>query len=418
MYRKFKMNIGVILDYERDWPPGIRAEKQSIALSEAGHNVFVFTPKYGDHLPDTEYIHRVKSTVCRGNVDKSKPSYFSTIKRAFTLFDERYLEAIKTFIAEYKIDILHVHDIWLIPVTQKAAEQYNIQVVADLHENMPAAMVAARSEMSGFKKFAHSILWNYRLMRWHEKRMLRKCIHTLIVTEEAKDRLLEYGLKADSFSVVSNTEDETTFDFNEESADQDILDKYEKNFTISYVGTIGAHRGLDTVLKAIPKCKDHIPDFKLVIVGADKVSMQKIQEIIDTYRINRWVDLYGWLPFDKVQSFIKASDVCLVPHNDFEHTQTTIPHKLFQYMICSKPVLVSDCKPLRRVVEDAECGRVFKASDPNSFADTLIKMHHNLDLFEIFGKNGKEAALGKYAWRNDANTLKELFSNLENKRKV
>jgi glycosyltransferase involved in cell wall biosynthesis len=143
--------------------------------------------------------------------------------------------------------------------------------------------------------------------------------------------------------------------------------------------------------------------------------MEKIQSIIDEYGIGNWVDLYGWLPFIKVQSFIKASDVCLVPHNDFEHTQTTIPHKLFQYMICSKPVLVSDCKPLKRVVEEADCGMIFKASDHKSFTEVLIDMYKNRNKLDSYGEKGRKAALSTFSWKNDARTLVNLFKSLEEK---
>ncbi|HBZ37283.1 MAG TPA: hypothetical protein DEO59_01995 [Balneola sp.] len=407
------MNIGVVLDYERDWPPGIRAEKQSIAFAEAGHEVFVFTPKYKKELPDSEFNEELQSTIWRASVDKTQSSYLKTAIRALTIYDGRYLEPIKEFIKANDIQVLHVHDIWLIPVSQNAAKEFDIPVVADLHENMPAAMVAARSEMSLFKKIIHGFFWNYRLMRWHERRMLKKCIHNFVVAEEATDRLIEYGTDSDKISVVSNTEDETTFDFKSDTADPMIVERYTNNFMCSYVGTIGAHRGLDTVLKAISECTESIPNLKLVIVGADATSKEKIRSEIERYNISDWVELYGWLPFEKVQSYIKASDVCLVPHNDFEHTQTTIPHKLFQYMICSKPVLVSDCKPLKRVVSDSNCGLIFQASNHSSFANKLIEMYVNRSKLNEFGENGRASALGKYAWRNDAKVLKEVYSKIQ-----
>ena len=76
-----------------------------------------------------------------------------------TIYDGRYLEPIKEFIKANDIQVLHVHDIWLIPVSQNAAKEFDIPVVADLHENMPAAMVAARSEMSLFKKIIHGFFF-------------------------------------------------------------------------------------------------------------------------------------------------------------------------------------------------------------------------------------------------------------------
>lgn len=409
------MKIGVVLNYGRDWPPGIRAEKQTVALANAGHEVFVFTPKFSQTSKSPEYLSAVKGTVIRVPIPTSSKRYLKNIITALTLYDNRFYKPIINFIREYRIDVLHVHDIWLVPVSLDAAEVFNIPVVADLHENMPAAMRVERFNQGLFNRLIKGVIWNYHLMRWHEARMLRRCSHIFIVAPEAGDRLLQYGIKNDKFSVVSNTEDETTFNDDIEAADSDIVNKYSKMFMCSYIGTTGAHRGLDTVLKAIPKASKTIPNFKLVVVGADLKNLNLIVAEIKRLNITNFVEVIGWQSFEKVQSYIVASDICLVPHNDFEHTQTTIPHKLFQYMICRKPVLVSDCKPLKRVVEESNCGGVFKASDPESFAEVLLKMYKNKDNFVQLGENGRSAALGKFAWKNDAKVMIDVFARIQRK---
>lgn len=408
------MRIGVILNYERDWPPGIRAEKQTVALANAGHQVFVLSPRFKDSAKSPEFVESVKATVVRVSIPSASKRYLRNMITAITMYDNRFYNPILDFIKEYELDILHVHDIWLIPVSLKAASFFGIPVIADLHENMPAAKRVERSEFGFFRKMIDATFWNYHLMRWHESRMLKKCAHTFIVTPEAGERLLEYGISENNFSVVSNTEDETTFNDDKKAADPEIVSKYENFFMCSYIGTTGAHRGLNTVLKAIPKASKFIPNLKLVIVGADPINIEKIGAEVIRLGIQKWVEVIGWQPFDKVHSYIMSSDICLVPHNDFEHTQTTIPHKLFQYMICRKPVLVSDCKPLKRVVEYAQCGGIFKASNSDSFASVLLDLYQNrLNLLQL-GENGRLAALGKFAWKNDAKVMIDVFKKIEN----
>lgn len=407
------MNIGIVLNYGRDWPPGIRAEKQTVALANAGHNIFVFSPKFKDTAKTREYLTDVKATVVRVPLPSNAKRYVKNIITAVTLYDNRFYKPIIDFIKLYKIDVLHVHDMWLIPVSLKAASNFKIPVVADLHENMPAAMRAERSEQGFVRRLIGGVIWNYHLMRWHEARMLRRCAHIFIVAPEAGKRLLEYGIKEDKFSVVSNTEDETTFNNDEKAADPIIVNKYVNKFMCSYIGTTGAHRGLNTVLMAIPIVVKVVPNFKLVVVGADQSNISRIAAEVKRLEIANFVEVIGWQPFDKVHSYIMASDICLVPHNDFEHTQTTIPHKLFQYMICRKPVLVSDCKPLKRVVEASKCGSIFKASDAESCAKELLNMYINRDSFAQLGENGRLAALGQFSWKNDAKVMIEAYSIIE-----
>ena len=407
------MKIGVVLNYERDWPPGIRAEKQTVALANAGHEVFVFSPKFKESAKSPEYLSSVKATVVRRKLPTTEKRYIKNVITAVTLYDNRFYQPIIDFIKEHNLDVLHVHDIWLVQVSLKAAAIFNLPVVADLHENMPAAMRAARSELGLVRRLIEGVIWNYHLMRWHEARMLRRCAHIFIVAPEAAERLLEYGINEDKFSVVSNTEDETTFNTEDKAVDPIIIEKYLNTFMCSYIGTTGAHRGLDTVLKAIPIAAKVVPNLKLVVVGADPKNISRIAAETERLDIAKFVEVIGWEPFDKVNSYIMASDICLVPHNDFEHTQTTIPHKLFQYMICRKPVLVSDCKPLRRVVEESNCGGIFKASDAANCAEVLLEMYNNKHLLAELGDNGRSAALGKFAWKNDAKVMIEAFHRIE-----
>lgn len=407
------MRIGMILDYVRDWPPGIRAEKQSRALAEAGHAVFVLSPKYGKDSATTEWIDHCSATVDRVEIAGTRGRYLRNAIRAVTLFDERMQIPIREFVERRQVEVLHVHDIWMVPVAQAVAGPLGIPVVADLHENMPAAVRAARTEYGTLRRLASSVFSNYHLMRWHEARMLRRCAHVLVVAPEAAERLDGYGIDPDRVSVVSNTEDESTFDIGLESIDQEIVARHQGAFLASYVGGAGAHRGLDTVLRGARRIMEVVPDFKLVIVGADPKTLSWIRDRVARDGTTEVVEALGWQPFKAVQSYIKASDVCLVPHNDFEHTQTTVPHKLFQYMICAKPVLVSDCRPLKRIVQDANCGSVFEASNPDSFAERLIEMYRDRAQLERLGRNGRSAALGKYSWRHDATRLVGIYGGLQ-----
>ncbi len=81
-------------------------------------------------------------------------------------------------------------------------------------------------------------------------------------------------------------------------------------------------------------------------------------------------------------------------------------------MICAKPVLVSSCRPLRRIVEDAQSGVVFRANNANDLADKLVYMYENPAALKEMGFNGKAAALDKYAWRNEAKKLVEFYAVL------
>ena len=405
------MHIGMIYGENRKFPPDIRVEKETRALAAAGHRITILARRVPPEAPAEEDL--IPNYVKLLRVPISESGRLSTAWRAITLRERIWLPCLKKFINENHPDVLHVHDFPLVPSVLSLARQMNLPVIADLHENWPAALKAWRAAYRPIRRLAHSIFYNYFLWRWHEIRELKGCRKIIVVVPEAKERLSARGIDKNKICVVSNTEDETTFRFTPQDADRAIVDKYNGYWMASYIGGIDPHRGLDTLLQAIPYALDQIPNLKVTIVGAKNKDHESFNALVRKYSIQKHVDIINWQPFDKIYSYIIASQVGLIPYNDFEHTQTTIPHKLFQYMISARPVLVSSCRPLQRVVKETHCGRIFDTNNAKDLADQLIQMYKNPNKTQQLGLNAQKAALGPYAWRNDAQRLIDMYAELE-----
>ncbi len=144
-------------------------------------------------------------------------------------------------------------------------------------------------------------------------------------------------------------------------------------------------------------------------------SENRLREVIRESGSEPFVDMVDWQPFEKVYTYIMSSNVCLVPHIRHELTDTTIPHKLFQYMHMRKPVIVSDCPPLKRIVEETRAGLVFNANDQRSFIDAVCRLVEDPNLCQELGEAGHVAVEEKYNWREDAKVLLQCYSELESK---
>ncbi|MBA7679022.1 hypothetical protein ES703_87303 [subsurface metagenome] len=106
---------------------------------------------------------------------------------------------------------------------------------------------------------------------------------------------------------------------------------------------------MDTTIRSIAYLQDEGRKIHLLLVGPEEKERQRLCELAKVERVGDQVEIIKWQPFDKVPSYIKASDICLVPHQKNSHTDTTIPHKLFQYILMKKPIvsIQNDCCPKR-----------------------------------------------------------------------
>ena len=77
-----------------------------------------------------------------------------------------------------------------------------------------------------------------------------------------------------------------------------------------------------------------------------------------------------------------------------------------------KPVIVTDAKPLKRIVEETKCGIVVPSGDYNKMAEAIIGLHKDEKWTRKLGENGRNAVEEKYNWKNEAKKLVDLYKKL------
>ncbi len=300
-----------------------------------------------------------------------------------------------------RIEVILVRDLPLSPLAIIVGRLLRIPVVMDMAENYPAMLQDTRR----FGKFfwANFLLRNSTLAQWIEFWTVKRMSKVLVVTEENKKRLIGLGVLARNIWLVSNTPD--LDDLYEQSGKKMELDEAEfflKRFTLIYIGGLGPIRGLEMVVQAMPEIVKRIPDAHLLVIGKGE-KRTILERLAQMNNVIGNVTLKGWVDFKYISLYIKCCSVGLIPHRSTEHTNTTIPNKIFDYMAFGLPVLASDTLPMKRIVEDANCGLVFRADNTQSFIEAVLKMH-SINR-KILGLNGKRAVEKLYNWKVDSAML-------------
>ena len=403
--------LRILMLLDKFFPPDIRVEKEARTLLKAGHEVFLLVLGKED-TPNEELVESIR--VIRKKLPQSLPRrVWNYLFFQASFVHPFWKKALVDTVKQYKIEVIHVHDLPMVKTSTSVAKKFNITIIADLHENFPEGMKAWRKV---------KVCWNTKIFnlispiwRWKrvERTVLQHVDRIITVVDEAREHYInDCGVSPKKITVVMNVED--LEEFGNLEIDEPLVTKYKNDFAISYIGGFGPHRGIDTAIKAMPKVLEEIPDAKLLLVGKGSEEYEKeMRELCRDLKVKNNVVFTGWVDFRLVPSYIALSDVCLVPHHASGHTNTTIPHKLFQYMAMRKPVIVTDCKPLKRIVEECECGLVAPSGDYDNIAEAVIKLYNDRELATKLGENGRNAVEGKYNWENEAKKLCELYERLE-----
>jgi glycosyltransferase involved in cell wall biosynthesis len=399
--REYDLRIGMIL--QATIPPNdIRVEKEAGTLVRAGHEVHLLLERAGDQSRE-EIWEGMR--LLRGVRMSPVREKFHRYTFNFTFRDGLWRRAITSFVRDRKIDVLHVHDLPLVGEAVRVGKAEGIPVVADLHENFPGGLQVWYT--SWLKK---KTIYDFKRWARYEREILGEADAVIAVVEESKRRLEGIGIPGEKIYVVPNTAHRKG---EQAPVDLGILEKYRDRFVISYVGTFSTHRGLDVMISAMPQLREAVPEVLLLLVGdRNRPYMDYLTGLVERLGCGDAVEFTGWQDFESIWSYIHASDVCIVPHQRNPHTDTTIPHKIFQYMMLGKPALVSDCPPLARVIEDSGGGLVFRYNDPSDFAAKVKRLHDDPGLRARVSSAGREAFLDRYNWESTSGGLLRLYDSL------
>ncbi|TMM31977.1 glycosyltransferase family 4 protein [Polaribacter aestuariivivens] len=407
-----KHTILILLD--GFYPADIRVRKEAESLAEK-HNVYILCVRKNNDEQE-EIINKVsvlrkihyKSFAEKGIID---------IRIAINFIHPKFHQILPEIIKNKAIDVLHVHDLPLAKTGMLAAQKYNLKSVLDLHENYAAALLTWFSwRKNPIIRLKNKLFFNYNRWQNYENNIITKYDHIIAVVEEMKERIIkDTSISSKKITVITNSEKKdfaTIFS----SVENYFFKDFKNQFIISYVGGFGPHRGLQTAIEGIQKVSKEIPNVLLALIGpANKDVKEYLENLIDKFNVRENVVIYGSQPFEKVVEIMKSSSINIIPHISNLHTESTIPHKLFQILLSKKPILVSDCAPLKRIIKTHEIGSIFKAGKAESFAEEVINIHKDYEYATKKAEIGFDIAFnGDLNWEQTSKKLIDLYDNLEN----
>jgi len=158
---------------------------------------------------------------------------------------------------------------------------------------------------------------------------------------------------------------------------------------------------------------DKIPNIHLLLIGpVDGHEKIDFENYLNDPSLNGKITHFPWKDISEFPSYTTVSDVCLSPIFKNEQHESGVANKIFQYMLFSKPLIVSDCIPQIEIVEGSTCGIVFKSNDANNLAEKITILHQNPELRSEMGENGKKAVINKYDLVIWGKELEKLYKGL------
>jgi glycosyltransferase involved in cell wall biosynthesis len=369
-----------IAHYTNTYRPVVSGVVRSVsafrrALTEAGHNVFVFSQDTSGYEDTEPFIFRYPA------IELPFHNNFPLIIPVSSYID-RVLPVLK-------LDIIHTHHPFLLGQTAAhKAHELDLPLVFTFHTR--------------YRDYSHYISLNQNMVKEAIDRLLgtflQQCHHIIVPSPSIKAMLAElYGL-TEQVTVLPTGIDLAPYKSADGASVRQEQGWGEEKILIS-VGRLAREKNWATLIKAAAQVFERLPKTRLVILG-DGDERQELEKLAQDLGIRARVDFLGLIPFEEVPDYLAAADLfCFASVTETQGLVTQ------EAMAAGLPIVAVKAGGTADVVEDGRDG-LLVTDDPGTLAQAIIRVLEDENLRGLL----KTTALKKVETFNIKRQAEQLVS--------
>lgn len=212
------------------------------------------------------------------------------------------------------------------------------------------------------------------------------------VSRNLSDAIIVHGQNLRNYLVEKNVPAEKIFVI--PHGDFSYYKKYstitqEEKCTLLFFGLIRDYKGLEFLIRAVPRVAEAVPGIKLLIAGEG--DFQKYREMIqnpDHFEIQN-----RYLNDAEVAAVFSRAAIVVLPYVDA--SQSGIIPIAYAF---KKPVIVTDVGSIAEVVEDGKTGIIVPPKNSVALAEAIITLLKNDALRTEMGENAYKKMQAELSW--------------------
>jgi glycosyltransferase involved in cell wall biosynthesis len=245
--------------------------------------------------------------------------------------------------------------------------------------------------------------WGFDRTRIH--RAIQECDRYVAYTRYEADRVIARGARPDRVETIGLGVDAEPFlavDTAEAKRRLGLLG----GRVIGFVGQLGVHKGVDTLLEAMPAVWQRCPDVRLVVAGARTVFAAEVEWRIASYPqgLRSRVRLIQDFPEADKPLLYAALDVFALP-SAFESFGITY----LEAWAAGKPVIGCQTGAVSCVIDQGRDGLLVPYQRPDALAEALVALLERPDLGREMGAAGRRKVLREHGWPAVAGRFRDAY---------
>lgn len=286
-----------------------------------------------------------------------------------------------------RVDCVNCHSLVVLPLCVFLKWRHRCKLVYDTHE-----LETETTNSAGIRK---------RVAKFVERHLIRFADEVVAVTESIADWYRrEYSL--DDVAVVRNTPDRPKALVQKSTLLKERLGVSKRSQLFIYQGSLGYGRGVELLLRVFSRQSN---DKHIVFVG--------FGPLVD--EVKRYSKQYDRIHFhdpvapNEIPTITSGADVgvALLENTSLNHYYC-LGNKVFEYLQCGLPIIVSDFPEMGRLVSENQCG--WRVDVEEEKVAELISRITPLDIAKK-AEQAKACRL-RHVWENEVPKLLRVYNRL------
>lgn len=291
-------------------------------------------------------------------------------------------------------DVYHMHDPELLPYAL-LLKMKRKKVIFDSHEDY----VSTLKEKKWIPKYLRKIvLSSYKIL---ENKVISSIDGAIVCYHWTEER-------------YSNLNDNVKMILNYPIIGPHIIQVYHdvNSSNIAFAGGVSKQWNHNVVLNTLTS----MPDLKYKLAGGGS---KRYLETLKNHEGWDQVEYFGKLPFENVYDSIYKDSFAGIALLDYiEQCKKTIGNlsntKFFEIMYLGLPIVCTDFKLWKEIVDEEECGICVNSHDSKALENAFLFLKENPKEAIKMGENGKKAIIEKYNWAIEEKKLISLYEQVIN----
>ena len=248
-----------------------------------------------------------------------------------------------------------------------------------------------------------------KILLWLEKTIYRNCSSLIALSPGQADGIRAVLTEEKPITVIPNSCDTDVFMPDIDGSAVRQRRGWKDKLVLLHTGAMGKVNGLDFVIEAAERLKDH-SDIVFVLIGDGNQKLFLESRAKKLGLTN--VEILSSVPKRELSDFYAAANIGLVIIGNFPIIEHNSANKFFDSLSAGKPVLLNYSGWQRKILEGNEAGFGCDLCNLDQFVEKVLYLNSHSRQVEQMGQNARQVAVKNFNRDELAKQALELTSSV------